>query len=69
MTASPTTNAIVRPADIAAATKATSRIRSTMLIRVRAPAGAAGRAMSFVTTALAMATASATARPWLLTVH
>jgi hypothetical protein len=46
MTASPTMNAIVRPADIAAATKATNRIRSTMLIRARAPAGAAGRAMS-----------------------
>ena len=41
MTASATMNAIVRPADSAAATKATNRIRSTMLIRARAPAGAA----------------------------
>ena len=41
MTASPTTNAIVTRADIAAVTKATNRIRSTMLIRAQAPAGAA----------------------------
>ena len=46
MTASPTMNAIVRPADIAAATKATNSIRSTMLIRARAPAGPACRATS-----------------------
>jgi hypothetical protein len=43
MSVSPTTNAIVRPADIAAATKATNRIRSTMLIRARARAGPARR--------------------------
>ena len=55
-------NASVAKADAAAATKATNRIRSTMLIRARAPAGPAFRAMSFVTTAQAMATASLAAR-------
>ena len=59
MAASPTTNASVAKAEAAAATKATNRIRSTMLIRAHAPAG---RAVSFVTTAQAMATVRATAR-------
>ena len=62
MTASPTTNASVAKAEAAAATKATNRIRSTVLIWAQAPAGAAGRAMSFVTTAQAMATSSVAAR-------
>jgi hypothetical protein len=67
MITSPTTNASVAKAEAAAATKATNRIRSTMLIRARAPAGPARRAMSFVTTAQAMATASAAAREAILT--
>ena len=63
MTASPTTNASVANAEAAAAIKATKRIRSTTLIRARAPAGPACRAaMSSVTTAQAMATADAAAR-------
>jgi hypothetical protein len=62
MTANPTTNAIVRPPDTAVATKATNRTLSTMLIRARAPAGPACRAMSFLTTAQAMATSSVAAR-------
>jgi hypothetical protein len=43
MTATPTTNASVAKAEAAAAIKATKRIRSTMLIRARAPAGPACR--------------------------
>jgi hypothetical protein len=62
MTASPTTNASVARAEAAAAIKATNMIRSTMLSRARAPAGPACRAMSFVTTAQAIATASLAAR-------
>jgi hypothetical protein len=62
MTVSPTTNASVAKAEATAASKATNRIRSTMLIRARAPAGPACRAMSFVTTSQAMATASVAAR-------
>jgi hypothetical protein len=64
MTVSPTTNASVAKAEATAAIKATNRIRSTMLIRARAAAGPACRAMSFVTTAQAMATASVAARHW-----
>ena len=62
MTPSPTTNASVAKAEAAAAIKATNRIRSTLLIRARAPAGPACRAISFVTTAQAMATTSVAAR-------
>ena len=60
MTASQTTNASVAKAEAAAAIKVTNRIRSTMLIRARAPAGPACRAIS-LTTAYAMATAGAAA--------